>query len=243
MDTNLSQELNLRKEKVLDLKKKLNIIDQRAQVVLCLDYSGSMGPLYFGGEVQKLVERVLPLGLAFDDNGEVDFYLFENSYRKLEENVTMQNVYGYIQKNVIANNYSMGGTEYSPVIKAVTEEFSNKKQSGGFMGIGGKTTYQQMDLPVYVIFITDGENSDHMETEYAIKEASNAGIFFQFVGIGGASFNFLRQLDTMGGRNIDNANFFTVENLDRKSDDELYGLLLNEFPSFVKQAKEKGMIK
>ena len=230
----LNETLNLRKEKVLDLKKKLNIPDQKAQVVLCLDYSGSMSSLYRDGSVQELVERVLPLGLAFDDNGEVDFYLFENGCTKLPENITMGNVDGYIDSKVIGK-YGMGGTEYAPVIKSVVKEFSN------LTGIY-KKSYGKMNLPVYVIFITDGDNRDHNETETIIRDASNTGIFFQFVGIGDATFDFLKKLDTMSGRNIDNANFFTVKRLTEKNDDELYALLLAEFPSFVRGARAKGMI-
>lgn len=99
------------------------------------------------------------------------------------------------------------------------------------------------DLPTYVIFITDGDNGDHAEAERAVREASAAPIFFQFVGIGRESFPFLSKMDTMSGRVIDNANFFSVSNLGQKSDDELYKLLLTEFPSYVKEARTKGLIK
>ncbi len=183
----LQKTLDLRKEIVLDLKKKLNITDQKAQVVLCLDYSGSMMALYSSGKVQELVERILPLGLAFDDNGEVDTYIFSGDYKKLKNNVTLKNVVGYINKEV---GGQMGGTVYTPVISAIVNEFSHRTKTGGFLGMGGTTTYQTMDLPVYVIFITDGDNSDHPETEAAMIEASKAGIFFQFVGIGAAEFSF-----------------------------------------------------
>ncbi len=239
MDTT---KLDLRKEKVLDLQKKLNLTTQKASVVLCLDYSGSMSNLYSNGSVQELVERILPLGLAFDDNGEVEFYLFENGYNKISPNITAANVAGYIDNQVLRKGYDMGGTEYAPVIQAVTKDFANIAATGGFLGMGGKREYKKMDLPTFVIFITDGENADHSAAEAAIIEASKAGIFFQFIGIGSASFNFLKKLDTMSGRNIDNANFFSVPDLAAKSDDELYGLLLNEFPSFVSQARSKGMI-
>jgi len=44
------------------------------------------------------------------------------------------------------------------------------------------------------------------------------------------------------GRNIDNANFFKVQDLASKTDDDLYNLLLTEFPSFVKEARSKNLI-
>lgn len=240
MSMDLQKELDLRKDKVLNLKKTIGLDGQKAQVVFVLDFSGSMDSLYRDGSVQKLAERILPLGLAFDDNGEVDFYLFESGVKKLPENITMANVAGYINNKIIGK-YSMGGTNYAPAVEAVVKDFAPTGGGSGFLGIGKKTP--QMDLPVYVVFITDGENSDKDKTEKAIKEASNYGIFFQFIGIGHSSFGFLQKLDDLTGRNIDNANFCKVDNLGRKTDDELYALLLKEFPSFVKEARSKGMIK
>lgn len=242
MNMDLQKTLDLRKEKVLNLKKEKNILDQKAQVVLCLDYSGSMRNLYQDGSVQALVERLLPLGLAFDDNGEVDFYLFSDDVEKVKPNITLENIAGYIQNHVYNGNYDMGGTSYAPVINQVVEDFANIQTKGGFLGFGGEKVYEKMEMPTYVIFITDGENGDRGDAIEAITEASKAGIFFQFVGIGGASFNFLKKLDTISGRNIDNANFFEVHDLSHKTDDELYALLLNEFPFFITEARSKNMI-
>jgi len=232
----LVEQLDLRKKKVLDLRKDLGLNHQKAQVVLALDFSGSMSMMYSSGKIQTLVERLLPIGMAFDDNGEVDFYLFDDGVKKLPEALTVSNIPGYINSKVIGK-YSMGGTDYAPVIKAITKDFAEKK---GLLGLGG---YKTMDVPVYVIFITDGDTSNRSGVEEAVKEASNAGIFFQFVGIGRAGFDFLEKLDNMQGRNIDNANFFSVNDLDQKTDDELYKLLLTEFPSYVHQARAKQLIK
>lgn len=236
---NLEKELDMRKAIVLDLKKSIGLENQKAQIVLALDFSGSMDHLYRDGSVQKLVERILPLGLAFDDNGEVDFYLFESGQKKMPENITLKNVAGYINSKIMGK-YSMGGTQYAPVINAIVKEFG-KAQGKGFFGFSAKS--EPLDLPVYVIFITDGENSDKSEAEAAIIEASKHGIFFQFVGIGSAQFTFLQKLDNLSGRNIDNANFFKVDNLANKTDEDLYKLLLTEFPSFIKEARTKNMIK
>lgn len=239
----LDKVLDLRKEKVLNLVKELGMGNQKAQVVLCLDYSGSMGSMYRNGSVQKLVERLLPIGMAFDDNEEVEFFIFENGYKELPEPLVRSNIAGYIDSKVL-NKYSMGGTEYAPIIRAILSKFGKPEKKGGVFGIGGKTTYGKLDYPVYVIFITDGDCSDKEESRKAITEASNAGIFFQFVGLGSPSlFGFLQEMDTMSGRFIDNANFFAVNNLSQKTDDDLYNLLLKEFPSYVTEARSKGLIK
>lgn len=229
-----------RKQEILNLKKENNIEGQKAQVILCLDFSGSMGPLYANGTVQDTVERILPLGLAFDDNGEVDFYLFHDSSFKLLENLTLKNTDGYINKNVIGK-YNMGGTNYAPPLKQILKEFC-KYKSGGFLGMG-KQEPSQLDYPIYVIFITDGENFDKEETAKTLIECSRHGMFVQFVGIGNESFQFLQKLDDLQGRFLDNANFFRVPNLKNISDKELYSLLMKEFPDWTREVKKHNLIK
>jgi hypothetical protein len=258
MNVSLQKTLDLRKQMVLDLKKKSGMESQKAQVMFALDYSGSMGSLYTSGAVQQLVERILPLGLGFDDNGEVDFYLFHDGFKRMPENITLNNVEGYINKKVLGK-YDMGGTNYAPVINQIVHDAGGnvvpfqprQEEKKGFFGkmFGGKKEAaasleksKKFDLPVYVIFITDGENFDKEEAEHAIINASNYGIFFQFIGIGNASFRFLKELDVMSGRVIDNANFFQVPDLTRKTDEDLYKLLLQEFPLFVKEAKTINLI-
>lgn len=250
------EEINLRKDKVIDLAKKKNITT-KAQVIVALDYSGSMDGLYRSGEVQRLLERLLPIGMAMDNNEEIDFFLFHDRAIAIEP-VTVSNIKNFIDKKVMGK-YNMGGTNYAPIINAITKKcggsdakFSLRDATGGgFLSrLKAKAkevvlqvpTPQKFKLPVYVIFITDGENSDHEEADAAIKNASHYGIFFQFIGIGSSSFSFLKHLDEMEGRVIDNANFFPEPDLAKTSDDKLYELLFTEYPSWLPQAKAKGLI-
>ncbi len=139
----------------------------------------------------------------------------------------------------------MGGTNYSPVVNEIVKDFGNpaSQSVGGLFGFGGTKTITPVDTPTYVIFITDGENGDASAARNALINASHNGIFFQFVGIGNQSFNFLRELDDLKGRLVDNANFFKVPSLSNTNDDDLYKLLLNEFPSWLKLAKNYSLIK
>lgn len=229
--------IELRKQSVINLKKDSGLgANAKAQVVLALDYSGSMTSLYNNGTVQDVVEKILPFGLAFDDNGEVDFYLFESGCKKMPENITLKNLDNYINNKVI-DKYSMGGTQYAPVLKAIHKEF--KPSSGGFFSKGSKT----MDVPVYVIFITDGDNSDRSETEIVIREMSQEGFFVQFIGIGSESFSFLDKLDNLSGRKLDNVNFFKVRDIRNQSDNDLYQGLMSEYPGWVQQARNFNLIK
>ncbi|MNN34619.1 hypothetical protein D3C81_1484290 [compost metagenome] len=91
------------------------------------------------------------------------------------------------------------------------------------------------------MFYTDGDNHDKPETTSLIQELSKRGIFFQFIGIGGASFDYLKGLDGMEGRFLDNAGFFAAR--DVTSDDDMFRKMIKEFSSWIPQAREKGLIK
>ena len=118
-------ELNLSKEQSLinlDLRKKEveNIVmgipqlsNITSRVALVLDFSGSMSTLYKNGTVQSVIERIMPIAMQFDDNQELDLWIFENGFTRLG-GVTKENFYGLA--NNIFNQYSMGGTEYAPVM-------------------------------------------------------------------------------------------------------------------------------
>jgi hypothetical protein len=73
-------------------------------------------------------------------------------------------------------------------------------------------------------------------------EASSYPIFWQFVGVAGSNYGVLEDLDKMKGRIVDNAGFFAVDDLKKIKDEELYDRLLSEFPHWLKEAKQKGII-
>jgi hypothetical protein len=95
---------------------------------------------------------------------------------------------------------------------------------------------------VFVIFLTDGGNADRRESAEVIRELAAQPVFVQFVGIGPEDFPFLRKLDELPGRVIDNAGFMHVNDLDAIEDLELYDRLLNEFPQWLVAAWEQGIL-
>lgn len=232
---NLSKEesltqLNLRKDMISSLcleKGELNGLTARVAVVM--DYSGSMERLYKNGTVQSILDRLLPVAMQFDDNGEMEVWLFDNDYKRIKD-ISLDNYYDYINNEKLLRKYSMGGTQYAPVINDVVVKYTKEEPS---------------DLPTLVLFITDGDNfdTDKPHATRAIIEASKHPIFWQFVGIGNSGFDYLEQLDEMEGRYVDNANFFSVNDLNRISDEELYQRLLGEYPSWISTARAKRMIK
>lgn len=234
------EKFDLRKKMVFDLVKGTALENQKAQVVLCMDFSGSMGTLYRNGYVQDVLERIVPVSMQFDDDQKFQLYLFHDRAIKLPLEVGVDNVAGIVNRDILPK-YNMGGTEYAPPIHMIKADYCTGTAKKGVFGFGAKTG-DKMKTPVYVIFITDGENGDKSEAEEALKDISHHGVFFQFIGIGDASFNFLRKLDDLSGRFLDNANFLHIESLGSLSDEQLYSKLLVEFPGWVPQARAKGLI-
>ena len=208
---------------ILDKKVNKKII---ARVGLVIDISGSMRKLFKEGVVQDVVERIFPIAKKFDDDELLDMWVFASSFNRLVQ-VNEDNFDTFIEKEVLEKkpSCSWGGTEYNPVMRDVIEYYKDSK------------------LPAFVIFITDGSNSDKTLTKNTLREASFYPIFWQYIGIGKEKFDFLERLDELNGRFIDNANFFKLNDLQEITDDDLYSRLLTEFPEWLKLAKEKNIIK
>ena len=226
ISSNQTNKISLRKDMVLEEAKKQNISCDKARIVFVLDHSGSMRHLYNNGAIQEVLERVFPLAMAFDDNSEMEFYLFSNSYKEMPS-VTSKNLTSYVQKNNLTKEY-WGYTSYSPVIGEVYKRYVKNHPS---------------DIPTYVLFITDGDNDDKSETVSLIKECSKHNIFWKFIGIGSENFSFLDKLDNMSGRLVDNADFIKLSNIGSVSDTELYKLFMQEYSSWIEACKSKGILK
>ena len=220
LQENAPQLVSLAKPLKVELEKR-NLQDQIAKVALVLDISGSMSGRYSDGTVQEIVNKTLPLAVQFDDDGELDFWYYGSTCRRMPS-VNMKNYKEAVPRNW--NNLMSqlgGGTDAARVMKDVIQE------------------YEKSSLPAYVIFITDGAIS--YDVKPVIEKASKLPIFWQFVGVGGYDYGILEELDNMTGRFIDNANFFALDDFKKVSNSELYSRLLNEFPSWLKKAKSKGI--
>jgi hypothetical protein len=254
--------IDLRKraeESLIDLSKKATISltkkglnGVRARVALALDISGSMSDLFRKGVVQRTCERTLGLAMNFDDNQAADVFLFGVRDHAAGE-IAKSNFYEFVDREIIRKYPLEPGTNYAGVIRRIIDFYFPKAlrksgKTGSFFGLGGKQNYTidasayRNQVPVYVIFVTDGNCFDDADTEEMIRLASELGLFFQFVGVGNERFAFLDKLDNLPGRFIDNANFFSVRSLDRMNDDELYDKLLGEFPSWINEARSKQLI-
>lgn len=204
---------------LIDMSKgsKIDMTKHVARVALAMDYSGSMDRLYYNGSVQNVIIRLLPIALKFDDNGELESWLFSNQEERLPA-VNVNNYENYVQKVMMKARMSMGGTNYAPVLKDMVKYYKDIEPSS---------------VPAFIIFITDGENFDKAETNKIIKELSNYNIFVQFIGIGNESFTYLKSLDNMEGRVHDNTGFTTVKDMNKMTDGELYTELLRQYKDWL----------
>lgn len=201
--------VNLSKESKVDLTK------HTARVALATDYSGSMSGVFHDGSLQRTIS--LPIALKFDDNGELESWLFSNGYKSLAA-VSKSNYEKYVKNVMLKSGMSMGGTEYAPVLRDMVRYYKDVEPS---------------ETPTFIIFITDGENEDKSGTNEIILELSKYNIFVQFIGIGREKFEYLKRLDNLKGRKHDNTGFTAVEDMDKLNDEQLYTEILRQYKDWL----------
>lgn len=203
--------VRLKKEKNIDLR------NHQARVFVVIDRSSSMRFLYCNGAVQDVLTRLLPLALKFDDNGELEVYVF-NTYCTQIPSMNLKKYETYVEHEIIRKGFGPSGdTTYSPVIEQTISDYNDGNPS-----------------PAFGIFITDGENDDANTTDKAIRKSSKYKIFYQFVGIGYENFRYLQKLDDLDGRDVDNTAFIKVSDFSQLDDEQLYAKLLEQYPQWLR---------
>lgn len=220
--------IDLTKKSLVQLEKK-KLLGVTARVALVLDASGSMDGQYRRGDVQKVVNRLMPLAIHFDDDGSFECWAFAAETTQLDD-VTLNNVNDFINSTQRGwKNWQVGAryNEEIPAIEAVINYFQKF----------------QDQIPTYVLFISDGGVGSRQQMQKILSQAAKLPIFWQFVGIGGRNYGALEKLDEMSGRIVDNCNFFSLDRIDSVSDERLYELLLQEFPDWLIAARQHEIVR
>lgn len=191
----------------------------RAEVVMLLDYSGSMALDYSNGTVQKLVDRVLGFALQIDNDGTVPVIRFDDKVYKAV-NVTLANFSTVADQELYKGR--MGGTQMAPPLKSVLE-------------MAKKT-----DKPLFVVIIGDGDPQDQVATTALVKELAAYPVFLKFIAI--RPVPYLEQLDTMGDRLIDNADAKFFGDAAGMSDLTFTDGMLDEWDTWITAAQGAGIL-
>ncbi len=218
---------------------KRGLGEHTARVALVLDISASMRRLYDKGAVQRLAERVLSLGLRFDDDGEVDVFLFGGKAHHMAEGLRQKGYREFIDRAL--QQYPLEyGTQYGAAMSIVRQHY--------FGSTDDRHHPLRERVPVYAMFVTDGAPGDRAGAERQITAASYEPVFWQFMGIGKTtSFAFLERLDDLQGRYTDNADFFAVTPDELMGsnpipDDTLFERMMTEYPDWLKRARSQGLL-
>lgn len=224
----------------------------RAKVALCLDISATMHPLYASGKMQQFAEKILALGVFFDENDAIDVFLFGDKTHYAGE-MNLKNFKDFIP-SAKQKYISTGATEYATVFRDVRKFYFKE---------GGQRSEPLLDneQPVYVMFVSDGATIDEAETEKQLAWSSYEPIFWQFMALGKSKadagtgmlgwinrafakdFSFFQKLDDLKGESdIDNADFFNVSELHKLDDKSLYKMMMDEYPEWLEVATKAGIL-
>lgn len=236
--------ISLAKTVNINLEKK-NLTSAKFKVACALDFSRSMSRRYKSGEVQRTVEKILTLAQAFDDDGEIDLFLFSTE-SEYNGTVTLENFRSIVDR--ITEGKRMGSTNYHDTFESIVKFFGllptemispskDNKSKGSYFPTSSP-------VPVYVFFLTDGSPDSRNKAKQSLTRVSYAPVFWKFLSIGSESFDFLQKLDDLNGRYIDNADYKHLgTDIDSIPNDELYGLLLDEVDTYLIEAKSKKLIR
>lgn len=218
--------IDLLKRKVAVSLEKKQISRQKAKVAVVFDASGSMNKLYKNGTVQRAFERILAIAASLDDDGVLDVWMFALEFVRAQP-ATASDYEDYVSR--VYPFKGAGGRNNEPAV---------------MQDVIHKFTVEEPDpaIPVYIVFFSDGGVAETKKISRLLIESSLHPIFWQFVGLGESNYGVLRKLDNLPGRIVDNAGFFSLDDIDAVSDEELYDRLFEQFPDWLKEARAKNIL-
>lgn len=231
-----------------------------ARVMAVMDGSGSAKELWLSGTMQEAIQLVLPTAVLIDDDGQLPVAVFNDgdNFTIVGEPMTQKNYDGYVERNIVTRRGQtrislFGGTDYSPVLKALLRQEGviqdrAKPGGGGFLsswfggGSGGGTETAYVSdpkaSPIVVEFFTDGDcsNGDESVTAdlLASLEQHKCKVYVLFVGVGtGSSFRYIKRLADDRG----NVGFTSIKDLRSAvgSDSIMEQLLPDELLAWLKK--------
>lgn len=247
LPVDMRKRLSLRKQQVLVSLSKHGVPELRARVVLVLDASGSMSTLYRRGTVAGVAERMVAVAAQLDDDGEMQAWTFATNPARLPD-LDVGDLPQWLALHVRVGQIFGFGRRKPPrglvpgQIDMRTVGIQNEEQKV-IAEVRAYVRAHPTPDPTLVLFFSDGGVHRNREIEQELRAAAEEPVFWQFVGLGSSQYGVLERFDTMPGRRVDNVGFFAVDDIERISDQELYDRVLSEFPSWVRAARQAGILR
>uniref|UniRef100_UPI000AEEBE63 VWA domain-containing protein n=1 Tax=Nocardia crassostreae TaxID=53428 RepID=UPI000AEEBE63 len=246
LPVDMRKRLSLRKEQVAVSLAKQGMPGLTARVVLVLDASGSMAPLYSKQVVHRVVERMAAVAAQLDDNGAMLAWTFASNPARLPD-LTIGGLPQWISLHVRCGQFKVllgRGARLQPGQVDMRKVGIMNEEQKVISEVRRYVRAEPQPLPTLVLFFSDGGVYKNQEIERELRAAVEEPIFWQFIGLGSSNgYGVLEKLDTMRGRRVDNVGFFAVDDIDEVSDPDLYDRLLGEFPAWITAATQAGILR
>ncbi|NMN98677.1 TerD family protein [Antrihabitans stalactiti] len=171
---------------MIDMVKRAGVVlekrglgSHKARVAVCLDISPSMIGLYVSGKVQQLTERLLALAVQFDDDGQCDVFTFGGLGGHTEGPLDLRSVEGYVQQLIEHRGFD-AGTNYGAALETIRQHYFPETDGGPRFE---PRQPQDSDLPVFVVFITDGDTQEQELAQQQVEWSAFEPIFWSFMAI------------------------------------------------------------
>ena len=197
----------------------------RAKVCLIMSAAATMTPLYRDDTLADVCKRMLPLAVQFTDNGEMDCWYYSALSKRMDP-ITMRNYEKAVPGYWPALMGMLGVIGYEPkVMQKVLDE------------------YRYSTTPTLVIMVTNSSTNQAAKVQEIIIDSSRTPVFWQFIGIGGTKYGVLDSVETMAGRESNNASLLPVVDFKRLDTSELYNRILEKFSLWLGEVKAKGILR
>ncbi|MCD8486313.1 MAG: TerD family protein [Desertifilum sp.] len=212
-----------------------NLGQLKARIGCIIEASPAMQNWITGGNLQTTLERLLALSKRLETSPAVDVWLFAETFQRLPS-VIPANVDNYVKQQVLPVSRTLAqrnAANYAPVMVDLLQKYLQE---------------DKRKYPNFATVLGSGLCSDAQKAEYAVRTSSKYPVFWQFFGItdetslSATSFEFLRSLDILSGRRVDNASFVELNSLSLTYEDEFYNKLFIEFPYWLIEAQAQGII-
>ncbi|MBC8741820.1 VWA domain-containing protein [Paraburkholderia sp. UCT31] len=236
-----------RVEKVRVVLKKRNILTPTTvRAGAALDASGSAKWMYEKHIMEECHQRLMALAGPFDDNGELDGWVFSEKHKQLET-AKVADYGNWVHQEIWSKQeeWMWDGTLYAPAMEDIAEFYfpesmaeASVKASGSFLSrlFGAKAKPQAAapvrDMtPAWNMFITDGQNSDRARAEAALQASQKYPLYWTLIGVGNPrEFGFLQQM----ADKLPNVGFLNLSSLDIEEEALYEQVITEEFCTWVR---------